>query len=457
MMSNPRHTLKGKSVNSASARIVRAMGVFSGVRIVGILCSLVRNKLIASLIGPAGMGLVILYNSIVDLIAQTTRLSFDQSAQRDISQASAAAAATTIAVVRRWTVWLGLSGSVIMCALSPLLSWWTFDTMGRWPVFCLLAVVPFCLTYNASVLAQNQGLKRFKALASSSLAGAFAGLAAAVPLIIWLRIDSIAWVIVAYGLSSWLGAYLFRPRVERVHLDRQEIISRGGSFLKLGAQITLAWFAAQLCAYLFVLYLNAYASTDVLGIYQSGFTLMNSYIGIVFTALFVEYYPRLSAIAHSPRRLALAASHEARLTLMLLTPALCLLVILAAPVIRLIYSSDFLPVIPYIVISCSGVVFRVLSWCLAYVILARGDGRAYLKIEILSSVVGLAANIVGYNLGEFMGLGIAYTLWYAIYTVLVAVVCRRYGVSYDARTRAYGVAAFAMVTTTALLYLHFAL
>lgn len=445
--------LSGKS---AQGRIVRALGVFSGVRVVNILCSLIRNKLIATFIGPAGMGLVVLYNSVIELVAQSTRLSIDQSAQRDISQSSSEQSHLTIAVVRRWALWLGLAGSLIMCALSPLLSLWSFETTDRWQIFCLLSVVPFCLTYNASVTAQNQGLRRFKALASSSLLGAFLGLAAAVPLILWLGIDSIVWIIVAYGVSTFLGGLLFHPRISRIKVPMREVVERGRSFIKLGVQITAAWTVAQLANYLFILYLNTFASTDTLGIYQAGYTLTNSYIGIVFAALFVEYYPRVSASAHSPRRLALAASHEVRLTLTILAPLLCLLIVLVNPVIRLIYADSFLQVAPYIVVACVGVVFRVTSWCLAYVILARGDGRAYLFTDICSSVVGLAANIAGYEAGGYVGLGVAYIVWYAIYTLLVGAVCRRrYGVRLSKNTFTYIGASLTAIGSLALLYLYF--
>lgn len=439
---------------SASARIVRAMGVFSGVRIVSILCSLVRNKVLAVLVGPAGMGLVILFNSIVDMVAQSTRLSIDQSAQRSISQASAAQTNVIIAVVRRWSLWLGLLGSAVMVVLSPLFSLWSFDTTDKWHLFCLLAVVPFCLTVSSAIGAQNQGLRRFKALASSGIATSLVGLVVSVALIAWLRIDSIVWVIVVYGLSSLGGALLYRPRIPRTVVDRETVIRKGRNFIRLGAQITVAWFFAQLTSYLFVLYLNDFDSTSVLGVYQAGYALMNSYVGIVFTALFVEYYPRLSANAHSPSRLSLTATHELRLTLVLLTPLLCLLILLAHPVIHIIYSADFDAIVPYVVAACTGIVFRASSWCLAYVILAAGDGRSYLASEIVSSLVGLVLNVVGFRFGGFLGLGLAYVAWYAVYTLIVALICKyRLGVRYSHSAWMFTAVAATIVALVGWLYL----
>ena len=75
-----------------------------------------------------------------------------------------------------------------------------------------------------------------------------------------------------------------------------------------------------------------------------------------------------------------------------------------------------------------GVTLRGLSWCIAFTILARGDGLLYLVSEVSSALVCLGLNIAGYRLGGLTGLGISYTVWYAVYLAIVAVIyLRRYG------------------------------
>ena len=87
---------------------MRMMSIFTGVKMINIACSLVRNKLIAIIIGPVGMGLVILYNSVLEMAGNTSRMSIDQSAIREITaDSSPAHRADITAVVRRWSLWLG--------------------------------------------------------------------------------------------------------------------------------------------------------------------------------------------------------------------------------------------------------------------------------------------------------------------------------------------------------------
>ena len=51
-----------------------------------ILIGMVRNKLIALLLGPQGMGLMALFNSTVRLISDTTGLGLGMSAVRELSR-----------------------------------------------------------------------------------------------------------------------------------------------------------------------------------------------------------------------------------------------------------------------------------------------------------------------------------------------------------------------------------
>ena len=54
--------------SNISRTIVKAMGVFGSIQVFNILCSVIRTKLVALWIGPAGMGLFAIFNSAVDMI-----------------------------------------------------------------------------------------------------------------------------------------------------------------------------------------------------------------------------------------------------------------------------------------------------------------------------------------------------------------------------------------------------
>lgn len=416
---------KPRQRHATTRAIVKAMSIFGSVKALGILCSLVRNKLIAIWVGASGVGLVILYNSIIELIATFSRLNIDQTAMREVARSDRAGIPVIGHVVTRWSVWLGSAGAILMCLLSPLLSQLSFGTMANWWQYCLLATVPFFYAMISAYSTVLQGTREFSRLAKSSLITAVAGIVASVPLIWFLRERSIIWLIVIYALISAFATWALRVRLPRISMPLREVWQRGQSFVRFGVLMTLAIAVTQLLQYIFVIYLNDYASTSDLGLYQAGYTVINSYIGVFFTGIWIEYYPRLSALIHSPQRTRLAVSHEIITCSLIVMPVTAFLIASDLLIIRVLYADSFLPMLPLITIGMAGVTLRASSWCLAHVILARGDGRTYFVTESLSSIVMLALNIAGYRLGGFAGLGIAYVIWYAFYLFIVYYVYRR--------------------------------
>ena len=198
----------------------------------------------------------------------------------------------------------------------------------------------------------------------------------------------------------------------------------------LGIYLTVSAIVTNLASYLFMSYLNHVGDTEVVGHYQAGFTLVNKYVGLIFTAIAMEYYPRLSQVGVSKRRTSTFVSHEMSIALWILFPVIAIFVALGEIIVTTLYSSEFLVVVPFIVWAIVGTIFRAISWCIAFVILARGDGKIYLLTETLSAISCILLNIGAYKYWGLEGLGVAYLVWYVIYTIVVWVVYRyRYGLS----------------------------
>ena len=78
--------IKEKKDDSYS-HILKYTGIFGGVQGLNILMSMVRNKLVAIILGPEGMGLISLFNSSIKLVSDSTNLGISMSAVREVSEA----------------------------------------------------------------------------------------------------------------------------------------------------------------------------------------------------------------------------------------------------------------------------------------------------------------------------------------------------------------------------------
>ena len=418
--------MSGKRGN-ISRMAMKAMGLFGGVQVMGILCSIVRTKLVALRIGPVGIGLFGLFNNALEMITTGTNLGIRASSVRDISQALAGhdkgLVSRMIAVVRKWSLWLGLAGALLTLVMAPLLSQVTFgDGTHIWG-FVALSVAVLLQALTNGEYAVLQGTAHLKRLASVTLWGTITGLAVSIPLFYLLRERSIVPSIIAYAVALAAFAWFFRNReYPAAQVNRSETFDMGKGFVKLGIYMTLGNFASILASYAFNAWLNVNAGTEQVGFYQAGYTLINKYTGLILTALGMEYYPRLAQVAESRLRLRAFVSQEINVAISVMAPVVALFILLREFVVWLLYTPEFNVILTFVSWGMIGTVLRTLSWCLAFTILAKGDGKTYLWTEVASAVINLVLNIVFYRWWGLTGLGIAFLVSYLLYTGIVAIV-----------------------------------
>lgn len=406
---------------------MKAMGLFGGVQVMGIVCSIIRTKLVAMWIGPVGMGLFGLFNNALEMISTGTNLGIRSSSVRDISQAvekqDTSLVARMVTVVRKWSLWLGLAGALLTLTLAPLLSQVTFgDTTHIWG-FVALSIAVLLQALTNGEYAILQGTARLKRLASVTLWGTIIGLAISIPMFYLLGERSILPSIIAYALALAAFAWIFRNReYPPAPVSRRETFDLGKGFVKLGIYMTLGNFATILASYAFNSWLNIHAGTDQVGYYLAGYTLINKYTGLILTALGMEYYPRLAKVADSRIRLRAYVSQEINIAIAIMAPVATLFILLRELVVWILYTPEFNVILTFVSWGMIGTVMRTLSWCLAFTILAKGDGKTYLWTEVASAVINLVLNIVFYRWWGLTGLGVAFLASYVLYTAIVAVV-----------------------------------
>lgn len=415
-----------QSKNNITNGVLKALGIFGGVQMVTIICSILRTKLIAVWIGAAGVGLFGIFNSAIELLGVLFHLGVRDSAVRDIASSQQPDTNKIITIVRRWVLILGAIGLVVTMAISPLLSNFTFGNCDYTYAFIAIAFIILLSSIQNGELAILQGTKELSRLAKASIWGAIGGVIISIPLFYFWRIDSVIPALVAYSIITTIAILSQRVSTPKPTpcITFSETMNKGRSFISLGIFLTISAVVNHLVSFLFITYLNHVGDTSVVGHYQAGITLVNKYMGIIFTAIIMEYYPRLSQVSSSQKRTSIFVSHEISIMLWILLPVIAIFIASSELIISLLYSSEFLLITPFVVWAVIGTIFRAISWCMAYVILTRGDGKVYLVTESLSAITCITLNILAYNLWGLEGLGFAYMTWYIIYTIIIGTVYR---------------------------------
>ena len=123
------------------AHVLKYTGVFGGVQGLNILIGLVRSKLVALILGPAGMGLASLLNTISNFVSQATNLGISFSAVKHLSEIFDSGDKRRIQefvkTVRAWSMVAAVAGAAVCVAASPLLAGHAFGGEGHTRFLCL--------------------------------------------------------------------------------------------------------------------------------------------------------------------------------------------------------------------------------------------------------------------------------------------------------------------------------
>ena len=123
-----------KKGSSLSQKILKVMALFTGMQFFTVLCTIIKTKLVALWLSADGVGLFGILTTTTETTGTLTDLGLRQSAVRDVAQTASnpTLLSRMAAVVRRWSLFTGLLGAVVISGLCIPLSLWFFGTAGRW-------------------------------------------------------------------------------------------------------------------------------------------------------------------------------------------------------------------------------------------------------------------------------------------------------------------------------------
>ena len=167
-------------------QIFKTTSIFGGIQVLNILIAIAKSKIVAILLGPAGLGIISIFNTTSTLIASCTNFGLNVSAVKSIALANQVEGkqhqSIVIAVVKK-LIWVtGIFGFLITIILSPWLSKISFGNNTNTFSFALLGISLLTLHLSSGQNAILQGLRQIKLIALSSLIGSLIGLLLSIPL-----------------------------------------------------------------------------------------------------------------------------------------------------------------------------------------------------------------------------------------------------------------------------------
>lgn len=427
------------SGNTSYSHIIKYTGLFGGVQFLTILLGIVRNKLVAMLLGPSGMGLVSLFNSTTKMMSDATGLGIQTSGVRNMSDAyqngDKKQMAHTVKLIRSWSILTAIIGTVLCIILSPFLNNWTFSWGNHTLHFVLLSPVIGLTAITGGEMAVMKGTRQLKSLASISVFHILLALLISVPLYFYLGESGIipSLVLMALTLMVLTIAYSWRMFPLRLSFGKS-FLCEGWGMIRLGVGFVVALLMGSLAEFVIRSFLNNNGSLEILGLYNAGYMITMTYGGMVFAAMETDYFPRISAVNDDNRSFNLLVNKQIEVSLLIVAPLLVMLIIFLPILVPLLFSGRFVGVVPMVQVSVLALYMRAIKLPLSYIPLAKGDSLFYLFIEGFYAVGIIIMSIIGFNLWGLFGTGVALAAMSVVDFIMLATCMRvKYGFKFSTR------------------------
>lgn len=421
------------SEQNSYRRIIRSSSIFGMVQVAHILIAIIRSKALALLIGPAGYGIFGLLNSTIDLVRFSTGFGLETSSVKIISEAGndKAALEHKAGIVVKLTVLTGLLGTLVTVIFSKYFSLLTFGDTGKTIAIMVIAVSILFQQVANGQIAVMQGMQYLVYLAKANLYGNLSGLLVTLPIYYFYGFDAIVpSIIIAAILNFFVSRYFYLKLglKNSVTGTLRSTISNGRDMLYFGAMLSISGFLPILSNYIIQVFISHTSTLATVGLFTVGMALINSYVGILFTAMSAEYYPRLSAINKNLAEESKAVNQQSVIAMLAIIPIIVFFAGFSNFIIHLLFSEKFNTVVPMLIWAIVAMFFKAFSFSMGYVIITRGDSKVFLKTSVLFNAIYLLLLLGGFYFKGLEGVGMGLLIYYILHLIGVAIIINlRYG------------------------------
>ncbi|MDE6397660.1 MAG: O-antigen translocase [Muribaculaceae bacterium] len=438
--------------------ILKGTSMFGGVQVFQILINWARGKCLAVLLGPEGMGISSLFTSASNTLQKFSSLGLNLAIVREIAEKSKEkeSVGAFIALSLRILLVTSVIGALICVLFATPLSRLTFGNEDMSWQFMLLGIAVAFGVAGTGILSMLQGLHEVKRLSKASIVGGLTGLLIGVPLYYFYGTQGIVPAMIALSLTMFLFYYIslrksygsasFRFSVK----EHAPLIKR---MIGLGIILMASDLIGTLVTYGINIFIETFGSIRDIGLYQAANSATAQYSGMVFTAMAMDYFPRLTKAASDNEKMHAIVNRQSEIVSLIIVPAATLLIMTAPIVIRVLFTREYEPILPLMRWMGLGITFRALMMPMAYITFAKGDKKIFFYLEgLFGNVLTFTLSCLGFYFFGLIGLGYALLADNVVCLLVYYFVNRHiYGYAFTPESLK-GMLAAGMITTLCFLF-----
>jgi PST family polysaccharide transporter len=300
------------------------------------------------------------------------------------------------------------------------------DTQYRF-VFQLFGITIILYTLNSYFLSIINGYKEFKKFVTISIVTSLLGLIFTVVLVFLFELKGALISTVTYQSVVFFATILM--------VRKTKWFNKFNFFSKFSYLITKKYLHFSLMAFvttatvpLSQLFIRSYAikniSAEQAGWWEAMNRLSGMYLMIITASFGIYYLPRLAELkSKNELRKEIFSAYKIIIPLLLL--GFTVIFIFKDLIIKLLFSVEFYPMRDLFFWQLIGDFFKITSWLLAFLMIAKSMTKEFIITEIGSSLLFVSLALFLVNRNGIIGITQAYFINYIIYAFTMSIMFRK--------------------------------
>lgn len=409
--------------------IVRVFSFTAMSTLVRMLTGLISVKVVASIIGPAGVALVGQLNNFATIALSLSTGGINNGITKYIAEYKDEEnrVKDCLSTALRITCACSLIVGVGLVLFHNVLSKWILLSPEYGYVFTIFGFTILFYALNMALASVINGFKEFKRYVKINIIGSLLGLVYTLSLVfIWhlkgALISAVTFQSVMFFISIWMVRKL--PWMKWEYLKNRINKDLSKKYLRYSLMTFISAATLPVAQMLLRGHVISQISATEAGWWEAMNRISNMYLTVITTSFSVYCLPRLSELTDK-----LELRREIYRSYKVIIPCLlcgfALIYMLRFVVIRLLFTPEFLPMQGLFIWQLMGDFFKITSWLLAYLMVAKAMAKWFIGTEVLFSFLYVGLSFLFMRNNGVVGITQAYLVNYILYTIMMFYLFRK--------------------------------
>lgn len=408
--------------------IIKVFSLNSISTLVRMLTGMISVKIVASIIGPVGVALLGQLNNFTSILLGIANGGINGGITKYVAEYkdSNSNIKRILSNALQVTIICTVIVSILLIILHNQLSYWIMLSYEYGYVFLIFGFTIFLYTLNSFLISVLNGFKKFKKYIYVNIIGTIIGLVFSVTLVLALGLSGALISAVTYQSivviatlfilrkEKWLNLSYYKDRLDKKTLKQ----FLGYSMMTI---VSLSLVPTS------QMFLRGYVIKEISPVAAGWWEGMNRisgmYLNVITTSFSIYYLPRLSEIK-SKKELRREIVKSYKVIIPILITVFSIIYLIRKFIISLLFTPDFYPMENIFIWQMAGDLFKISSWLIAYLMIAKAMTKYYIFTEIIFSFSFVILGFILIKYNNILGLVQAYLINYIVYFIVMLILFR---------------------------------